>query len=372
MVMDDEGGGMDDEGGGMDDEGGGNGDGRDKGRSHRKNKPPDLRVILKKSDDFLKDFKKKAPSLIIGIVIAVVLFVGYGSFYTIGPEEVGVVRRFGKVVRTENPGPHFKIPFVENVLKPQVTNVHRIEVGFSTIDPGPPARYSSIDKESLMLTGDENIVAVEFIVQYKIMDPVKFLFNVRGQEKTIKDAAEAAMREVVGKTTISEVLTGGRFQVQQEAKAMLQNILDKYDAGVSIVAVQLQDVLPPEQVVDAFKDVASAREDRERSVEQAEGYRNDLIPKAKGEAEKIINEAMAYREANINKAIGDASRFNQVLKEYRKAKNVTKKRIYIDTMEEVLGRVDKFIIEGSVQKNLLPYLPLDRRERKAAQGGEKK
>jgi membrane protease subunit HflK len=323
-------------------------------------RPPDLEVIIKNSQNFIKGLKNKASSLGIIIAVVVIIVVAMGSFYTVGPEELGVVRRFGKVVRTANPGPHFKIPFIENVLKPQVTKVHRIEVGFKTIDPGPPARYTSIEKESLMLTGDENIVAVEFIVQFKIRDPIEFLFNVRGQLKTIKDAAEASMREVVGKTTISEVLTGGRFQVQQEMKILLQAVLDKYDTGIAIVAVQLQDVLPPKQVFDAFKDVASAREDRERAVEQAEGYRNDLIPKAKGEAAKILNEAMGYREASINKAKGDTSRFLQVLKEYRKARNVTQKRIYIETMAEVLGRVDKFIIEGAVQKNMLPYLPLVR------------
>ncbi len=333
-------------------------------------RPPDLEVVIRNSQNFFKELKNKASTVGIIVAVLVVVSVAFGSFYTVGPKELGVVRRFGKVVRTTNPGPHFKIPYVENVLKPEVTKVHRIEVGFKTIDPGPPARYTSIEKESLMLTGDENIVAVEFIVQFKIREPIEFLFNVRGQLKTIKDAAEASMREVVGKTTISEVLTGGRFQVQQEMKVLLQDVLDKYDAGIAIVAVQLQDVLPPKQVFDAFKDVASAREDRERAVEQAEGYRNDLIPKAKGEAEKIVSEAMGYKEASINKAKGDTSRFLQVLKEYRKAKEVTQKRIYIETMEEVLSRVDKFIIEGTLQKNMLPYLPLSREPK--PKGGKNK
>jgi membrane protease subunit HflK len=330
-------------------------------------KPPDVVEILKKSGDFFNEFKKRAPSVGIVIAIVVVLFIGFGSFYIVAPEELGVVKRFGKVVRTASPGPHFKIPWVETVLKPQVTKVHRIEVGFKTIDPGPPARYTSIKKEALMLTGDENIVKVEFIVQFKIKDPVAFLFNIRNQRKAIKDASEAAMREVVGKTLIDEVLTEGRFQVQQETKQLLQNVLDRYDSGVSVVAVQLQDVLPPGQVADAFKDVASAREDREKAVEQAEGYRNDLIPKAKGGAEKIVNEAQAYKEAKINEAKGDTSRFLQVLKEYRKAKDVTQKRIYIETMEDVLGRMEKVIIEGGAEKNVLPYLPL-RREKPSTKG----
>jgi len=322
------------------------------------NLPPDVVVILKKSGDFFKDFKKKIPALGLVVAVIVVFSVIFGSFYTVAPEELGVVKRFGKVVRTTSPGPHFKIPFIETVLKPQVTKVHRIEVGFKTIDPGPPARYTPIKKEALMLTGDENIVQVEFIVQYKIKDPAAFLFNIRNQRKALKDASEAAMREVVGKTPIDEVLTGGRFQVQQDTKMLLQEILDRYDSGISIVAVQLQDVLPPAQVADAFKDVASAREDRERSVEQAEGYRNDLIPKAKGEAEQIINEALGYKEAKINEAKGDASRFLQVLKEYRRAKDVTQKRIYIETMEDVLGRMEKIVLEGGAERNVLPYLPL--------------
>lgn len=346
--------------------GGGSGSGTGGGGGRR---PPDLEVVIRNSQNFLRELKNKGPALGIIIAVVVVAIVAVGSFYTVGPKELGVVRRFGKVVRTANPGPHFKIPFIENVLKPEVTKVHRIEVGFKTIDPGPPARYTSIEKESLMLTGDENIVAVEFIVQFKIREPIEFLFNVRGQLKTIKDAAEASMREVVGKTTISEVLTGGRFQVQQEMKSLLQDVLDKYDAGIAIMAVQLQDVLPPKQVFDAFKDVASAREDRERAVEQAEGYRNDLIPKAKGEAEKILSEAMGYKEASINKAKGDTSRFLQVLKEYRKAREVTQKRIYIETMQEVYSRMDKFIIEGTLQKNLLPYLPLGREPK--PKGGKK-
>jgi len=334
-------------------------------------RPPDLDAVLRKSGDFFKDFKKRVPALGIVIVIIAVVFIAFNSFYTVGPEEIGVIRRFGKVIGTTGPGPHFKIPVMDNVLKPQVTKVHRIEVGFKTIDPGPPARYTTIDQEALMLTGDENIVAVEFIVQFKIKDAVGFLFNVRDQRKTIRDAAEAAMREVVGKTLIGDILTQGRLQVQQATRLLLQEILDKYNTGINIVAVQLQDVLPPRQVVAAFKDVASAREDREKAVEQAQGYRNDIIPKAKGGAEKIINAAEAYKEASINKAKGDVSHFLQVLKEYRKARDITQKRIYIDTMEEVLGPMDKYIVDEELQKNLLPYLPLGN-SGKAKRGGKKR
>ncbi len=349
-------------GGGREGGGGGFGGGRPG------QKPPDIVEILKKSGDFFSEFKKKAPSLGLGVIVIIVVIVAYGSFYTVAPEELGVVKRFGRVVRTADPGPHFKIPFIEAVLKPQVTKVHRVEVGFITIDPGPPARYSSIKKEALMLTGDENIVKVEFIVQYKIKDATAFLFNIRDQRKAIKDAAEATMREIVGKNPIDEVLTEGRFRIQQDAKQLLQEILDIYDSGISIVALQLQDVLPPGQVADAFKDVASAREDKEKAEEQAEGYRNDLIPKAKGQAEQIMSESMAYKEARINQAKGDTSRFLQVLTEFRKAKDVTQKRIYIETMQEVLGRMDKVIIEGPAGQNVLPYLPLGRGARDAKGG----
>jgi len=365
-------------GGGGDDNNGGGGGlppgwGRGPGRGPRRgpSRPPDITVLIRKSGDFFNNLKKNAPAFGLAIVVVVVLFIGFGSFYTVAPEEIGVVKRFGRMVRTTTPGPHLKIPFVETVLKPQVTKVHRIEVGFKTIDPGPPARYSSIKKEALMLTGDENIVAVEFIVQFKIKDATAFLFNIRSQAKAIKDASEAAMREVVGKTPIDEVLTEGRFRVQQETKRLLQDILDGYDSGISIVAVQLQDVLPPGQVADAFKDVASAREDRERAVEQAEGYRNDLIPKAKGEAEQIVHEAQAYKEARINEAKGDVSRFLQVLKEYRRAKDVTRKRIYIETMEEVLARMEKVILEGAAERNVLPYLPLKRERPAQSKGGRR-
>jgi len=338
---------------------------------HRSGKrPPDLEAVLRKSGDFFKDFKTRVPALGIVVIIIAVVFIALNSFYTVAPEEIGVIRRFGKVVGTTGPGPHFKIPIIDNVLKPQVTKVHRIEVGFKTIDPGPPARYTTIDQEALMLTGDENIVAVEFIVQFKIKDAVGFLFNVRDQRKTIRDAAEAAMREVVGKTLIGDILTQGRLQVQQQTRLLLQEILDKYNTGINIVAVQLQDVLPPRQVVAAFKDVASAREDREKAVEQAQGYRNDIIPKAKGGAEKIINASVAYKQATVNKAKGDVSRFLQVLKEYRKARDVTQKRIYIETMEDVLGSMDKYIVDEELQKNLLPYLPLGKNGK--VKGGGKK
>ncbi|MFH1625751.1 MAG: FtsH protease activity modulator HflK, partial [Pseudomonadota bacterium] len=212
--------------------------------------------------------------------------------------------------------------------------------------------------ESLMLTGDENIVDMQFIVQYKIKNAPDYLFNVKNPEKTVKDAAEAAVREVVGKNKIDEALTVGKFQIQQDTKGVLQRILDEYKTGISIEAVQLQDVHPPKEVIAAFKDVASAKEDKVRFINESEGYRNDILPKAKGQASQIVNEALAYKEAKIKRAEGDASRFTQTLREYRKAREVTMTRLYLEMMEEVLADSEKIIIDSKHSGNLLPFLPL--------------
>ena len=322
--------------------------------------PEEVVRRLEESFRSLVSWKKRLPGLGALLGVAALAWLASGIFL-VQPDEVGVVKRFGAMTRTAEPGPHWHIPYpVETVLKPKVTKVHRVEVGFRTLHPGPPARYKGVPSEALMLTGDANIVALEFIVQYRIKDAVQYLFNIRDQEKTIKDAAEAAIREVVGKNKIDEVLTQGKFQVQQDTLALLQQILDRYRAGIKVDAVQLQDVLPPEPVIAAFKDVASAKEDREKTENQAMGYRNDILPKAKGRAEQILNQAQAYKEAKIAQAKGDASRFLQVLTEYRKAKDVTRMRIYIETLEQVLPRMDKILVDQGVKERILPYLPLER------------
>ncbi len=327
-------------------------------------------VVKKFEESFrsLKSFKNKIPG-VGGILVVVLALWALSGIFIISPDEMGVVKRFGEMVRTVQPGPHWHIPFpVESVLKPKVTKVHRVEVGFRTVDPGPPAQYREVPAEALMLTGDANIVALEFIVQYRIKDPVPYLFNIRDQEKTIKDAAEAAIREVVGKNKIDEVLTEGKFQIQQDTMTLLQGILDRYEVGIMVDAVQLQDVLPPEPVIAAFKDVASAKEDKEKIENQSLGYRNDILPKAKGMAQEIINEAQAYREAKINEAKGDASRFLQVLAEYKKAKDVTRTRIYLETLEEILPQMEKVLLDQNVSERVLPYLPLERLMEKGGQG----
>ncbi|RME06925.1 MAG: FtsH protease activity modulator HflK [Deltaproteobacteria bacterium] len=295
-------------------------------------------------------------------MVLVLLVGGWIStgFYIVAPDEVGVVKRFGKAVRTEGPGPHLRIPFpIETVTKPKVTKIRKIEIGFRTVQVGPPARYQAVEKEAHMLTGDENIISLWFIVQYRIKDPIAYLFSVHDPNQAIKDAAESAMREIVGKKTIDEVLTTGRAEVQQETMELLQAMMDEYQTGLAVARVQLQDVHPPEPVANAFKDVASAKEDKERLINEAQGYANDILPKAQGEAARLVKEAEAYSQRTIEHARGDASRFLQILTEYRKAPEVTKKRMYLETMEEVLARSEKTIIDPKAAGNLFPLLRLN-------------
>lgn len=323
---------------------------------------PDLQEAIekiKKAIPFKIPFGGKFGALPIIVLVVVVLWLLSG-IYVVKPEEVGVVKRFGKAVRTTASGPHYHLPIpIETVLKPAVTQVRRIEIGFRSIGDRQVGPNRAVPGESLMLTRAENIVNLTFIVQYKISDAVQYLFNVKYQDKTVKDAAEAAMRQVVGDNNIDDILTTGKFQVQQDAKSILQDILNGYNAGIQIVAVQLQDVHPPEQVMAAFKDVASAKEDKAKMVNEAHGYRNEILPKANGKASQIVNDAIAYKESKIISAQGDASRFEQILTQYKSAREVTEKRLYIEMMEKILPNVEKIIVEGTVGNNLLPHLSLD-------------
>ena len=312
------------------------------------------------------DQEIKIPKLSLGVFplvgIALVLWMLTG-IYVVGPDEVGVVQTFGKYSRAAQSGLNYHFPFpIEKVSTPKVTEVKRIEIGFRTVGKN---QYQTIARESLMLTGDENIVDAEMIVQYKIKDPVAYTFNFIEPELTVRQASEASLRTVVGRHNIDEALTSGKFMIQEEAKELIQNILDKYDTGILVVAVQLQDVSPPEQVIAAFKDVASAKEDKNRMINQAEGYRNDIIPKARGEAQAEIREAEGYKEARIARAEGDVSKFNSVLKEYRKSKEVTETRMYLETAEEILSNREKIIVpDGKEGSNLINLLNLKAKEGK--------
>ena len=290
---------------------------------------------------------------IFGIALIFWLFTGV---YTVGPDEVGVVQRFGKYDRTVQSGLNYHMPFpIETVKTPKVTEVKRIEVGFRTVGKN---QYRTVERESLMLTGDENIVDAELIVQYKIKEPINYLFNFVGPELTMREAAEASLRTVVGRHNIDEALTSGKLMIQEETKELLQSILDKYETGAQVVAVQLQDVSPPKQVIDAFKDVASAKEDKNRMINEAEGYRNDVIPKARGEAQAMIREAEGFREARIARAEGDVAKFKAILKEYSKAKDVTRERLYLEAMEGILPGLEKYIVPNGEDGNLLNLLNL--------------
>ncbi|HIB04766.1 MAG TPA: FtsH protease activity modulator HflK [Candidatus Marinimicrobia bacterium] len=290
------------------------------------------------------------------VLAALAIWLLTGTFM-VGPDEVGVVRTFGEHTRVAQSGLnwHFPVP-IETVNTPKVTEVKRIEIGFRTLRNG---QYRTVEKESLMLTGDENIVDAEMIVQYKIKDPVAYLFNIVEPELTVREAAEASLRTVVGRNKIDETLTTGKFTIQEETKSQLQSILDLYESGIHVVAVQLQDVSPPKEVIGAFKDVASAKEDKNRMVNQAEGYRNDIIPKARGEAEAMIRDAEGFRESRIKRAEGDAEKFTTILKEYQKAKNITEKRLYLETMEKVLPGIEKIIIPDKDSGNILNLLNLN-------------
>lgn len=288
------------------------------------------------------------------IIIILLLYLATG-IYIVQPNEQGIVKRFGRFVRIDSSGLHYHLPYpFESVQTPSVTEVKRIEIGFRTVRGG----YTDIPEEALMLTGDENIVSAESIVQYKINNAADYLFNIIEPELTVRNVAEAVLRQVIGSRKIDDALTEGKYEIQEEAKKLTQELLDDYQAGILVIAVQLQDVNPPEEVSAAFKDVASAKEDKSKFINEAEGYRNDVIPKARGEAASIIKQAEGYKIERIRKAEGDVAKFNQILAEYLKGKEVTRNRLYIETMESVLPHMKKFIIEGDGDSSLLKFLPI--------------
>ncbi len=304
-------------------------------------------------------------------IIVLVLLVAYlaSGFFIVAPDEQAVVLRFGEAVREEGPGPHYRFPApIEREIKVQVTQIRKEELGFQTISPGPPARYRQIDREALMLTGDNNIVELDFIVQYRVKQTpqgtTNYLFNVADPRQAVRDAAEATMREVIGASKIDDALTEGKDRIQVDAETLLQSILDEYQAGIEILTVKLQDVDPPDAVNDAFKDVISAEQDKERLINEARGYANDIVPKARGQAAQILAEAEAYAKEVVDNAEGAANRFVALYDQYSKAKQVTKRRLYLETMERVMQRSDKIILGREAGKQVVPYLPLDALSRK--------
>jgi len=288
---------------------------------------------------------------VVGILF--LIFLGTG-IYQVGPDEEAVLLRFGKYVKTVGPGMHWYFPTpIGKRYVVKTTKVYRVEIGFKTIDIGPPARYEDIPEESLMFTGDESMIDVDFSVQYKITNLEDYLFNIKGQYQTIKNAAESALRQVVGSKGIEETLTVGKEGIQEETREKLKEILDSYGAGVMVIGLQLQDVGPPQEVMQAFKEVANAREDRARFINEANGYRNDIIPNARGQASQMINRAEAYKERRIKESEGDVAKFIKLSEAYPLGKDVTKTRMYLETMEKTMPNIEKIIVDPELKGSIL-------------------
>ena len=348
--------------------GGGGGNGSGRGPT-----PPDVDKIIKEFQEKIKKFLPGGSSSGGKQVILVLIILGFvwlaSGLYRVLPDEQGVVLRFGKFVKTTQPGLNYHIPFpIETALTPKVTKVNRIDIGFrSERDSGfsSSGGVADVPQESLMLTGDENIVNIDYSVFWVIKDAGKFLFNIQSPLETVKTASETAMREVIAKSKIQSILTEGRSKIENEVTTITQGILDEYGSGIQVTQVQTQKADPPDQVIDAFRDVQAARADRERSKNEAEGYANDVIPRARGEAEKILQQAEAYKKEVVAKAEGEASRFIAIYNEYVSAKQVTQERMYLETMEKVLADIDKVIIDKNSGSGVVPYLPLPEIKKKS-------
>jgi membrane protease subunit HflK len=305
----------------------------------------------------LRAVQSRLPGPHVMIPVLVLAWILSG-IYTVAPDELGVVQRFGRLVRTSEPGLHYHLPYpIESLSRPRVTEIKRMEFGFRTTAAGLSPQSQPLPDEALMLTTDENIVDLWFIVQFKIQNATDFLFKVAEPYQTVRDAAEATMREVVGRNTIDEAMTTGRLDIQADAQKTLQQILDGYESGLQIINVQLQAVQPPGPVRDAFKEVISAREEKNKSINEAETYASDILPKARGLAVQTEYEAQGYKEQTIRRAQGDTARFLSLLKEYHKAEEITRKRLYLEAMEDIVSKARKLVVDSDKQ-GVLPLLPL--------------
>ena len=292
------------------------------------------------------------------IPLIVILLVAGISVYVVNTDAKGVVQRFGKFVRITEPGIHLKLPWpIEKIQKPQVERIFKEEFGFSTLQAGIKSTYGrkNLD-ESLMLCGDLSVAEVEWIVQYKIREPDKYLFNIRNPQKVIRDVSESVMRMVVGDSSVDEVLTARRIEINDETEQKMQHILDKYDIGIQVVTVKLQDVNPPELVKPAFNEVNAAQQDKEKLINQAKEEYNKVIPKASGQAVQMVKQAQGYAIDRTNTAQGDAQRFNQIWAEYADNKDVTRRRLYLESLEKVLPKLEKKYIIDEKVKGLLPIM----------------
>lgn len=333
--------------------------------------PPDLEELLRRSQDSIKRFMPGGMGTGRGIarIIAIILFFwGISGFYRVQPDEQGVELLFGRYAKTTEPGLNYWLPGpIGEVQTPKVTLTNQITIGFRGVPNSTNVR--DVPAESLMLTGDENIVDVDFVVQWRIRDAGDFLFNIRAPEQTVKLAAESAMREVVGQNTLDFVTTDGREVIGQGAQAVLQDILDTYKAGISVLEVRIQGANPPPEVIDAFNDVQRANQDQERLRNEALAYRNDIVPRASGDAARMTENALAEKEKQVREADGAAQRFNAFYETYKANKDVTSRRLYLEAMEEVFAKSDKFILdENGSGQGVVPYLSLNELQRGQGRG----
>jgi membrane protease subunit HflK len=335
--------------------------------------PPDLEKMLKRGQDKVKQVMRgggvPGPLLFLVAIVAGAIIAWQAFTFRVQPDEVGVVLQFGKFVRQEPPGLHFKWPYpIEEVRLPKVTRQNIIEIGMRTVPGGRPgAGIRDEPAESLMLTGDENIVDIDFVVFWRIKDAEKYLFNIQNPDITVKEVAESAMREVVGESEIQPILTEDRRKTEQAVRKLMQSTLDNYGAGIRIDQVKLQKVDPPAEVIDAFRDVQAARADQERLQNEAEAYANKIVPEARGDAQRILQQAEGYKQRVVNESKGDTSRFLQVYDQYKNAPEVTRKRMFLETMERVLSGTDKIILDSKSGQGVVTYLPLDKLQRKSGE-----
>jgi modulator of FtsH protease HflK len=336
--------------------------------------PPDVEELLRRSQD---KFKSMMPGGVgssrglILIVIGIITIWLFSGFYRVQPGEQGVELLFGKFVKVTPPGLNYWPPApIGQIFKPNVELTNQITIGYSTNGDGRSSGSRDVPQESLMLTGDQNIIDVDFVVQWRIKNAADYLFNIRNPDATVKLAAESAIREVIGQTTLEDALTVKRGEVEAATKELLQSILDSYGAGVFIVEIKQQKVDPPSEVIDAFNDVQRAKQDQERSVNEAVAYRNGIVPRAKGEAAVMIQEALAYKEKVTKEAEGEAERFLSVYEAYKTGKEVTIERLYIERMQSVLQNSEKIILDNKGGTGVVPYLPLPELNKKKVEASQ--
>jgi membrane protease subunit HflK len=319
--------------------------------------PPQVGDVFEK----IKGVKGRFPGIWIVIIIVIILYLGSSIFYTVGVDEVGVVQRFGKYTRTTQPGLNFKLPRgIEKVTKVKVRRVYKEEFGFRTLEAGVRTRYASGSayiNESLMLTGDLNVAVVPWIVQYRISDPYKYLFKVRNVKSTLRDLSESTMRLVVGDRSITEVINK-REEIADQAEVLLQKELDEAETGISVTTIEMQKTNVPQPVEPSFNEVNQAIQEKERMIYQAREEYNKVIPQARGEAEKTVKSAEGYALDRVNRAKGDAARFLELYAAYKKAEDVTRRRLYLEAIREIYTKLGSKYIVDAEQKNLLPLLNL--------------